>query len=104
MKCCIKLDTFFTKINCLFLNCARYFYIKSACFPIRLANNNYFIPAAPEVTSAPDVSGVGAEAEDRIAGYMERFEQIFAMFEEEFGTDLAPSVMDLVMDKLMGMV
>ena len=68
-----------------------------------LANNNYFIPAAAEVASVPEVKGVEAETEERIAGYMERFEQIFAVIEDEFGAELAPSVMDLVMDKLMGM-
>jgi hypothetical protein len=34
---------------------------------------------------------------------MERFEEIYAIVEQEFGPELAPAVMDLVMDKLMGM-
>ena len=68
-----------------------------------LANNNYFMPVRAEVKAAPEISTVDAETEDRIAGYMERFEQIFGIVEEEFGTELAPSVMDSVMDKLMGM-
>ena len=34
---------------------------------------------------------------------MERFEEIYAIVEQEFGAELAPAVMDLVMDKLMGM-
>ena len=68
-----------------------------------LANNNYFIPVAAETAPAVEVGKADAETEDRIAGYMERFEQIYAIVEQEFGAELAPSVMDLVMDKLMGM-
>ena len=68
-----------------------------------LANNNFFIPAVADVAPAQEVNGVDAETEDRIAGYMERFEQIFSIVEDEFGSELAPGVMDLVMDKLMGM-
>ena len=68
-----------------------------------LASNNYFIPVAAEGAQAAGTGAVDAETEDRIAGYMERFEQIYALVEEEFGVDLAPAVMDLVMDKLIGM-
>ncbi len=67
-----------------------------------LANNNYFISGA-ETAPATDVTSVDSETEDRVAGYMERFEQIFAIVEEEFGSEMAPAVMDLVMDKLIGM-
>ena len=73
-----------------------------------LANNNYFInltntngtAGASGVDGAEDID---AETEARFAEYMERFEEIYALIEEEFGSDLAPAVMDLVMDKLMGM-
>ena len=65
-----------------------------------LARNNYFMPVKAE--AAADVNGVDAETQDRIAGYMERFEEIFAIIEEEFGFELAPRVMDVVMDKLLG--
>ena len=68
-----------------------------------LAQNNYFMPVQVEAQPAGDVGAVDAETEERIAGYMERFEQIYAIVEQEFGAELAPSVMDLVMDKLMGM-
>ena len=69
-----------------------------------LAKNNYFMPvnveAKPGVT---ETGNIDAESEERIAGYMERFEEIYAIIEQEFGAELSPSVMDLVMDKLMGM-
>ena len=68
-----------------------------------LSNNNYFITGVSEVEKAGEVSGVDTETEDRIAGYMERFEEIYSLIEQEFGAELAPAVMDLVMDKLMGM-
>ena len=68
-----------------------------------LANNNYFIPVGVEKSSTAEIGGVDAETEERIAGYMERFEEIYAVVEQEFGAELAPAVMDIVMDKLMGM-
>ena len=62
---------------------------------------NYFNP----VESKPAVGAVevDVETQDRIAGYMEQFEFIYGLVQEEFGEELAPVVMDLVMDKLMGM-
>ncbi len=68
-----------------------------------LAQNNYFMPVQVEAQPAGEVGAVDAETEERIAGYMERFEEIYAIVEQEFGAELAPAVMDLVMDKLMGM-
>lgn len=68
-----------------------------------LSRNNYFIPVAAEVSSNVEVGTVDAETEERFAGYMERFEQIYSIVEQEFGPESAPLVMDLVMDKLMGM-
>ena len=68
-----------------------------------LANNNYFMPVGVETKSVSEVGKVDAETEERIAGYMERFEEIYSVVETEFGAELAPAVMDLVMDKLMGM-
>ena len=35
---------------------------------------------------------------------MEQFETYYALIAQEFGEENAPLVMDLVMDKLMGMV
>lgn len=70
-----------------------------------LASNNYFV--APQTTKeAADVDGAGAvdaATQDRVAGYMERFEMIYGIVQEEFGEELAPAVMDIVMDRLMGM-
>jgi len=63
---------------------------------------NYFAPA--EAQSAVNAGAVDAETQDRIAGYMEQFEIIYGLVQEEFGVELAPVVMDLVMDKLMGLV
>ena len=68
-----------------------------------MANNNFFMPVNVELKPSVEVGGVDAETEDRISGYMERFEEIYSIIENEFGAELAPSVMDAVMDKLMGM-
>ena len=68
-----------------------------------LAQNNYFV----NITNAPEpVNGVVPDPglPDRVAGYMEHFEQIYAIVEQEFGPELAPIVMDYVMDVLMGLV
>ena len=64
-----------------------------------LTSNNFFI-ATPQ---AADVDGVDSATQDRIAGYMEQFEMIYGVVQEEFGEEIAPAVMDVVMDKLMGM-
>ena len=67
-----------------------------------LANNNYFV----NLTNVPaPVEGVETDptVADRVAGYMENFEVIYGIVEQEFGEELAPTVMDLVMDRLMGM-
>ena len=64
-----------------------------------LANNNYFI--APVETS--HVGEVDSAVKERIGGYMEDFEMIYGIIVEEFGEEIAPAVMDLVMDTLMGM-
>ncbi len=68
-----------------------------------LAQNNYFV----NITNSPEaVEGVETDptVADRVAGYMEKFEVIYAIVEQEFGTEMAPKVMDAVMDMLMGMV
>ena len=64
-----------------------------------LSSNNFFV-AAP-VTA--DVNEVDNATQDRVAGYMEQFEMIYGVVQEEFGEELAPAVMDIVMDRLMGM-
>ena len=67
-----------------------------------LAQNNYFI----DVTNTPAVEGVETDPTiaNRVAGYMENFEVIYGIVENEFGAEKAPVVMDAVMDRLMGMV
>ena len=64
-----------------------------------LANNNYFV--APVETAKP--GEVDEATKERIAGYMENFEMIYGVVVEEFGEELAPTVMDFVMDYLMDM-
>ena len=64
-----------------------------------LASNNFFI-AAPQTS---EVSELDSATQERVAGYMEQFEMIYGVVQEEFGEEMAPAVMDLVMDKLMGM-
>ena len=65
------------------------------------ANNNFAniinAPAQPEgVVTDPTI-------EERIAGFMENYEYFMTIIEQEFGEEQAPAVMDVVMDKLMGM-
>ena len=64
-----------------------------------MANNNFFV--APAETTK--VGEVDAATQERISGYMENFETIYGVIVEEFGEELAPFVMDVVMDNLMGM-
>ena len=64
-----------------------------------LSSNNFFI-ASP---AAAEVGEVDTATQDRVAGYMEQFEMIYGVVQEEFGEELAPAVMDIVMDRLMGM-
>lgn len=65
-----------------------------------MASNNFFV--APQTTEVGEVS-VDAATQERIAGYMERFEMIYGIVQEEFGEENAPNVMDYVMDSLIGM-
>ena len=67
-----------------------------------LSNNNYFV-AAPKTAAVTGVAELDQATQDRVAGYMEHFEMIYGIVQEEFGEELAPAVMDIVMDKLMGM-
>lgn len=65
-----------------------------------LAANNFFI--AP-VEAKPEVGKVDEATQARVEGYMENFEMIYGVIVEEFGEELAPDVMDMAMDHLMGM-
>ena len=64
-----------------------------------LAANNFFV--APVETKAPGEVDEATRA--RVEGYMENFEMIYGVIVEEFGEELAPDVMDIAMDYLMGM-
>ena len=66
-----------------------------------LAANNFFV--AP-VEAKPVVGEVDNATRARVEGYMENFEMIYGVIVEEFGEELAPDVMDMAMDHLMGMV
>jgi hypothetical protein len=64
-----------------------------------MAANNLFV--APAKTDA--VGELDAATQERVVGYMENFEAIYDVIVKEFGEENAPMVMDLVMDKLMGL-
>ena len=64
-----------------------------------MASNNLFVRESGVTTPAE----LDPECRERVANSMERFELIYGLVVEEFGEELAPAVMDLVMDKLMGM-
>ena len=64
-----------------------------------LAANNYFIGP---VETKP-VGEVDEATQERIAGYMENFELIYGVIVQEFGEELAPDVMNIAMDYLMGL-
>lgn len=65
-----------------------------------LAANNFFM--AP-VEATPATGEVDDATRARVEGYMENFEMIYGVIVEEFGEKLAPDVMDIAMDYLMGM-
>lgn len=64
---------------------------------------NKYVYMVPE-TQTTEIPELDAETQQRIAGFMEQFEQFYAIIVQEFGEENAPMVMDLVMDKLMGLV
>lgn len=65
------------------------------------ANNNF----ANIVKKPAAVDGIVTDPtiEERVAGFMENYEYFMTIIEQEFGEELAPAVMDVVMDQLMGM-
>ena len=63
-----------------------------------LAANNIFV--AP-VETRP-AGQVDEATQERIEGYMENFELIYGIIVNEFGEELAPDVMNIAMDYLMG--
>ncbi len=64
-----------------------------------LASNNFFV-ASVDTKEVPEVDEA---MRGRVEGYMENFEMIYGVIVEEFGEELAPTVMDIAMDYLMGM-
>ena len=65
-----------------------------------LAANNFFMAPVEATPAAGDVDDATCT---RVEGYMENFEMIYGVIVEEFGEGLAPYVMDIAMDYLMGM-
>ena len=63
---------------------------------------NKYVYMVPE-TSNSEIPELDAETQQRIAGFMEQFEFFYGIIVQEFGEDLAPMVMDMVMNKLIGM-
>jgi len=62
------------------------------------ANNIY---VAPKTVTTP--AELDPEVQDRVVDAMARFEEIYPIVVNEFGEELAPTIMDIVMDKLLGM-
>ena len=67
-----------------------------------MANNSAFAPVVKTSTTIPDEFGETGIRE-RMEDWMPKFEEFYAIIEQEVGAELSPAVMDLVMDKLMGM-
>ena len=62
-----------------------------------MANNNFFV-AAVKKDEFPEVD---AATRARVENYMENFEMIYSVIVNEFGEDLAPDVMEIVMPRLL---
>ena len=70
-----------------------------------MANNSAFngVVTPAKTRGVSEVSNADSGIEERMEDWMSKFEEFYAIIEEEVGSALAPAVMDLVMDKLMGM-
>ena len=64
--------------------------------------NQYVYSINPE-TKVDSVPELDEETQQRIASFMEQFEFFYGIICQEFGEELAPMVMDMVMDNLMAM-
>ena len=64
------------------------------------ANNIFVAPA--QVGGTEESAEVDPEVQARVEDAMAQFEVIYAVIAKEFGEDLAPHLVDLVMDKLLG--
>ena len=61
------------------------------------ANNNIFAPKEVTMTTNLDEATI-----NRIEDYMANFEGIYAVIANEFGEEVAPKLLNLAMDPLMG--
>lgn len=64
-----------------------------------LSANNIFVPVKSEKSVE-----VTPELRSRIDGFMENFDTYYSIVEREFGKDMAPTVMDLISDRLMAKI
>lgn len=68
-----------------------------------MANNSVFNQVVKADSPKGEYNFDEAGVRERMEDWMAKFEEFYAIIEEEVGASLAPAVMDLVMDKLMGM-
>ena len=64
-----------------------------------LANNNLFVQ--PKASTPVELD---PEVENRVIDAMERFEEVYAIIEDEVGPELAPLVADEYMNRQLGLV
>ena len=67
-----------------------------------LGKINYFVPVSSESVQPESLGAEDSETASRVAGYIDSFEQVFAIIEKEF--ENPELVMNAVMDKLLGLV
>lgn len=71
-----------------------------------LASNNYYVPAAKDANNDGVIDkidfDVDPEMQARIDQFMADFDVVYKLIEDEFGAELAPRLVDMVMDRVMG--
>ena len=68
-----------------------------------MARNNNFAPIISKNSTEVDLNNIDAETKERVAECMPVFLEIYQIVSDEFGERLAPSVMELVMNKLFNL-
>ena len=69
-----------------------------------LANNGVYVPVVTDTNNDGIINelDVDAETQERIDQFMAKFDVVYKLIEDEFGAELAPRLVDMVMDKVMG--
>lgn len=69
-----------------------------------LSNNGIFVPVVTDTNNDGVVNelDVDPETQERIDQFMAKFDVVYKLIEDEFGAELAPRLVDLVMDRVMG--